>query len=161
MSTTQTPPQTIEPKLIVPFVNSVRSVLSSMAGVETTTDRPRLKTTGGPEYDYSGIISFSGSIVGTVVVSFHRDAAIKVVAAFAGCDVAPDTADFADAIGELANMIAGAAKKDLGSAASISVPSVVMGRGHIIGRPGDIPCVVVPCKTAFGDFAVEVSIKSV
>ncbi len=83
------------------------------------------------------------------------------MSAFACCEIEPDTADFADAIGELANMIAGAAKKDLGNLANISVPSVVMGKGHTICRPHDIPCLVIPCKTAVGDFAVEVSIKSV
>ncbi|MGN6507562.1 MAG: chemotaxis protein CheX [Tepidisphaeraceae bacterium] len=161
MSTAQPKKLEIDPKLIVPFVTSVRSVLATMAGMETTVERPRLKMDGATDYDYSGIIGFSGQIVGTVVVSFHREVAIKLVAAFAGMEIAPDTSDFADAIGELANMIAGAAKKDLGAVANISVPSVVMGKGHTICRPSDVPCLVVPCKTAVGEFAVEVSIKTV
>ncbi len=161
MSTVQAKKIELDPKLIVPFVNSVRNVLSTMAGVETTIERPRLKSLPSPEYDYSGIIGFSGKIVGTVVVSFHKDTAIKLVAAFAGCEMEPDTSDFADAIGELANMIAGAAKKDLGSAANISTPSVVMGKGahHFATErravSGD------SMQNAAGDFAVEVSIKSV
>jgi chemotaxis protein CheX len=150
-----------DPKLIVPFVNSVRSVLSTMAGMQTTVERPRMKSGNGPEHDYSGIISFSGSVIGTVVVSFGREAAIKLVQAFACCDVQPDTADFADAIGELANMIAGAAKKDLGNDSTISVPSVIMGKGHTVCRPSDIPCLVIPCKTDVGDFSVEVGLKSI
>jgi chemotaxis protein CheX len=158
---THTKKSAIDPKLIVPFVNSVRSVLATMAGFETTVQRPRVKTSPAPDYDYSGIIGFSGTIVGTVVVSFHRETAIKLVAAFAGGHVEPDTSDFADAVGELANMIAGAAKKDLGGAANITVPSVVMGKGHTISRPSDIPCLMVPCITSAGEFAIEVSIKSV
>jgi chemotaxis protein CheX len=151
----------LDPRIIVPFINSVRTVLSTMVGVETTVEKSRLKSSPAPDYDYSGIIGFSGTIVGTVVLSFHRDTAIKIVAAFAGADVEPDTTDFADAIGELANMIAGAAKKDLGGVANITVPSVVMGSGHTISRPSNIPCLVIPCTTSMGSFSVEVSIKSV
>jgi chemotaxis protein CheX len=150
----------IDARLMAPFVRSVRSVLATMAGVETAIGPMRLKESPSPEYDYSGIIGISGSIVGTVVVSFKRETAVKLVAAFAGAEVEPDTPDFADAIGELANMIAGAAKKDLGGDSSITVPSVISGRGHSVSRPKDVPCVVFPCSTAAGDFAVEVSIRS-
>jgi len=158
MSTTVTKAQ-IDARLIMPFVNSTRNVLQTMLGLATTIDRPRIKSVPAPEYDYSAIIGFSGQIVGVVVVSFRRETAIKMVNAFAGDEVEPDSSDFSDAIGELANMIAGAAKKDLGGVASISVPTVILGKGHIVARPSDIPCMVIPCKTEAGEFAVEISIK--
>jgi chemotaxis protein CheX len=161
MQAVQVKPAAIDPRMLAPFVNAVREVLKSTAGWESTVGRLRLKQTPGPEYDYSGIIAFSGTIVGTVVVSFTKDVAVKLIAAFVGCEIPPDTGDFADAVGELTNLIVGAAKTGFGVNATISVPSVVMGNGHIIARPGDIPCVVVPCKTAAGEFAVEVSIKTV
>lgn len=151
---------TIDPKFILPFVNSARHVLREAAGWESTIDKPRLKSPDGSEYDYSAIISFSDTIVGNAVVSFHRELAIQLINAFVGCEIAPDTADFADALGELANQIVGMAKVELGLKATISVPSVVMGRGHIIARPSGIPCVVVPCNTAQGQFAVEIAIKA-
>ncbi len=71
------------------------------------------------------------------------------------------TPDFADAVGELANMIAGGAKRHLGNLASITVPSVVIGSGHVIARLTDVPCIVIPCQTDAGSFAVEVSIKQI
>lgn len=151
----------IDTKLILPFINSVKSVLKMMLGVETKIERPRVKSVPGTEYDYSGIISFSGNIVGTVVLSCKKDTAIKLVERFAGSEVPPDTSDFADALGELTNMITGAAKKDLGAAASISVPTVIMGKGHMVARPSDVPCLVIPCVTELGEFAVEISIKTV
>ena len=161
MQATATKPMTINPKLIVPFVNSVRQVFSTMVSVPTTVKPPHLKSSQpGPSYDVSGIIGFSGEVVGSVVVSFERSAAIKLVAAFAGMEIAPESPDFADAIGELANMIAGSAKKDLGATASISVPSVIIGAGHTVARLSDVPCVVIPCTTPVGDFAVEVNVRT-
>ncbi|MGC3957494.1 MAG: chemotaxis protein CheX [Verrucomicrobiota bacterium] len=152
----------IDPKLIAPFVNSVRQVFATMVKVQTTLERPHLKSQPAPSYDVSGIIGFSGQITGSVVVSFQMQAATKLVEAFAGMALEPGTADFADAIGELANMIAGSAKKRPRRAlASISVPNVIIGPGHVIARLSDVPCIVIPCKTPVGDFAVEINIKHV
>jgi chemotaxis protein CheX len=151
--------QPINPRLIVPFVNSVRTVFSTMVPVAATIERPQLKAQPEPAYDVSGIIGFSGAIVGSVVVSFQSACAIKLVEAFAGTAFEVNTPDFCDAIGELANMIAGAAKKELGVVASITCPSVIIGAGHVIARLSDVPCVVIPVTTPFGSFAVEISIK--
>ncbi len=154
-------PQAINPKLIIPFVNSVRQVFSTMVRTQTTIERPHIKVSPGTMYDVSAIIGFSGDLVGSVVVSFQGSAAMKLVEAFAGVELEMYSADFADAVGELANMIAGSAKKDLGVSATITVPSVVIGPQHSIARLKDVPCLVVPCKTPMGDFAVEISIKQV
>jgi chemotaxis protein CheX len=158
---TEAPPKpvTINPKLIVPFVNSVRSVFATMVKVATQVQRPHIKTAPAPSYDVSSIIGFSGQIVGSVVVSFQREAAESLATAFAGTPLKLSDNDFADAIGELANMIAGGAKTQLGSLASISIPSVVIGSGHVIARLTDVPCIVIPCTTPVGNFAVEVNIK--
>jgi chemotaxis protein CheX len=160
-ATQQAPAATINPKMIVPFVDAIRGVFSTMVGVPTTVERPHVKTAPAPTYDVSSIIGFSGDVVGSVVVSFQQVAAEKLATAFAGAPIDPSSPDFADALGELANMIAGSAKKHLGAMASITVPSVVIGSGHTIARLSDVPCVVIPCKTAAGDFAVEVSVKQI
>lgn len=152
-------PVAINPKLIVPFVNSVRSVFTTMVKVKTEVERPKLKTQPAPSYDVSSIIGFSGHIVGSVVVSFQREAAESLATAFAGTPLKLTDADFPDAIGELANMIAGGAKTQLGALASITVPNVVIGSGHVIARLSDVPCIVIPCTTQVGNFAVEVNIK--
>jgi chemotaxis protein CheX len=154
-------PAAINPKLIVPFVNSARTVFSTMCNITATVQRPHVKGTPSTSYDVSGLIGFSGEVIGSVVVSFQRAAAIKIVSAFTGMDIQPESPDFADAIGELTNMIAGSAKKDLGCVASITVPSVVIGTGHVIARLSDVPCIVIPCSTPVGEFAVEVNIKQV
>jgi chemotaxis protein CheX len=130
-----------------------------MVKVKTTVEKPHLKTHPEPAYDVSGIIGFSGEIVGSVVVSFQGDCAAKLVEAFAGSPFQIGSADFADAVGELANMIAGAAKKELGAASGITCPNVIIGHGHTIARLSDVPCIVIPITTPVGALAVEVNIK--
>ena len=145
--------------LIVHFVTSIKEVLRTMAGVEVTIGSPALKKTPLTSYDVSGIIGFSGEFVGSMVLSFQQATAMAIVANFAGAPVPPDSPDFADAVGELANMIAGSAKTSFGGGTNISVPSIIMGVGHTIARLHDVPCLVIPCHTPAGDFAVEVNIK--
>jgi chemotaxis protein CheX len=160
---TQPPPQApmsgLSSKLIMPFVNSTMQVFTTMVKVQPQISKPSLKEDSGASYDVSGIIGFSGEIIGSVVVSFQMEAAQKLVSGLVGMDVDPTSTDFVDAIGELANMIAGSAKKDLGKKANIAIPTVIIGKNHMIGRLSGVPCVLIPCKTPVGDFAVEVNIK--
>lgn len=153
------PAQGISENFILPFMNAVTEVFKKMAGVTTTVDKPYLKTDAVAAYEVCGIIGFSGEISGSVVISFSDTAAEKLVEAFAGVKLALTDADFSDAIGELANMIVGSAKQHLGAVASISIPSVVIGKGYIVSNMRNVPCLVIPCNCTFGAFAVEVSIK--
>jgi len=151
----------IDPKLIVPAMNSVKAVFETMVKVAVQIERPTIKATPGVSYDVSGIIGLSGDLTGSIVLSFPTASATKLVSAFAGCELDPKSPEFPDAVGELANMIAGGAKKAFGFRANISTPNVVIGAGHKIARLSDVPCVVIPCKTAMGDFAVEINIKQI
>lgn len=161
---TLTPPaaaanESLNPKLIVPFVNSTRQVFATMVGVKTTISKPFLKQSLESTYEVCGVIGFSGEIVGSIIISFTNAAARALVKAFAGTDFEPGSPDFCDAIGELANMIAGSAKKDLGALASITVPTVIIGSKQTVAPLSGVPCIVIPCSTPVGDFAVEVNIK--
>jgi len=153
------PTPSLTTRLIVHFITSIQEVLGTMAHVTVTVGAPSLKKTPLPTYDVSGIIGFSGEFVGSMVLSFPQATAEALVSAFAGMPIAPDSPDFADAVGELANMIAGNAKTSFGGGTNISVPSIVLGSGHTIARLQDVPCMVIPCNTAVGGFAVEVNIK--
>ena len=65
-------------------------------------------------------------------------------------------------LGELANMIAGNAKKDMaGLNTYISVPTVIIGVNHRLGRHQLGPWVVLECHCALGDFAIEVCLLEV
>jgi chemotaxis protein CheX len=143
------------------FATSVREVFSTMLATTVTVGTPVRKTDPAPRHDISAVIGFSGNVVGSMVLSFDRSVASTIVQTFTGMPAAVDSQDFADAVGELANMVAGAAKKHFGTLASISLPSVILGAGHAVARLHDIPCIIIPCTTALGRFDIEVSIINV
>jgi chemotaxis protein CheX len=147
-------------KYINPFVSAVRNVFHTMLGVEVKIGKPYVKKEDTASADVSGIIGFSGDAAGCVVLSFPKLVAVRAASTFAGTDIGENHPDFADAVGELANMIAGNAKKDFeGVAISISLPSVVIGDSHRVSKSNTSPRLVVPCETSLGPFFLEVAMK--
>ncbi|MBN2063733.1 MAG: chemotaxis protein CheX [Sedimentisphaerales bacterium] len=151
----------INPTIIKAFVHSTKNVLSTMANTQCTIGKPYLKEKNTSHYDVSGIVGFTGEIIGSVVISFTSEMAIKLVEQFTGENYTADSDYFADAVGELSNMIAGNAKSEFGLTAGISIPSVIIGTNHSVARMSDVPCVVIPCETPYGKMAVEVNVKCV
>jgi chemotaxis protein CheX len=144
---------------IKPFIGSIQNVFSTMLQLPVTIKEPFVKTGSGTSYDVSGIIGMSGEVTGSVVLSFPQATAQRVVALFTGSDLSSNPTDFADAIGELVNMVSGGAKAGFaGKKVSISCPSVVIGASHVVARQTDAPTIVIPCETDCGHLAIEVTI---
>lgn len=150
----------IDVSYITAFVESISNVFSTMLAMQVEVQKPRIKQDFEPNYDVSGIIGLSGDVVGVVVLSFPTDVALGVAGQFTGMELEVESEDFADAIGELVNMVSGGAKaKFEGKQASISVPSVVVGKGHKVFRERGAPSIELPCKCAKGEFVLEVTLK--
>jgi len=142
------------------FLEATKAVFETMVKLPVTFEKPQLGT-GKQQYDVSGIIGFSGDVVGSVVVGFTNLAAVQIASVFAGSRLQVGTPDFADAIGELANMIAGGAKaKFVGQNVSIGCPSVVVAVSHQISSPSSAASICIFCNTAAGRFVIDVNIQS-
>ena len=153
------PNPTATSRIVTSFVKSVMEVLLTMAHVQVKVGKPFLKKDPLPTYDVSGVIGLSGKYVGSMVLSLQEATAEALVSAFAGMPIPAKSPDFPDAIGELANMIAGNAKTSFGEGTNISTPSIIMGAGHTVARLHDVPCIIIPCTTDHGAFALEVNLK--
>jgi len=144
---------------INPFIEAVKVVFTTMLEIDVTVGQPFVSQVL-PRYDVSGIIGMSGDVIGSIVLSFPAPVAEVVIGKFAGSACPVESADFADALGELVNMISGAAKaKFEGKKVSISTPSVVVGPGHTIARSSRDVCVSLPCKAYCGEFSIDVAIR--
>jgi len=147
----------VDVRYINPFIASVTDVFKTMLNTAVTIAKPQIKSLGQPSADVSGIIGYSGDAVGSVVLSFPAQVAMEVASRFCGCPVKLADADFSDAIGELANMVAGGAKSRFeGLKVAISLPNVIIGENHIVSRT-KTPQLVIPCQCQLGEFFVEVA----
>lgn len=147
-------------ELINPFLKATLSTFQTMVNTSPAPGTPYVKAEPGLAHDISGIIGLSGGAKGAVIISFPTKTALAAVSAFIGLNVTQVDADVTDAVGELANIIAGAAKADLaGLNVTISLPSVVVGQNHKVTTPKDIPSIVIPFNCNLGEFIVEVCIS--
>ena len=147
-------------KFINPFISSIKRVFETMVKVKVCIGKPVVRHDACASADVSGIIGFSGDAVGCVVLSFPKSVACSIASQFAGTEIDENHPDFADAVGELANMVAGGAKIDFeGMNISISLPSVVIGREHKISQSKLFPRVVVPCECELGAIFVEIGME--
>lgn len=147
---------------ITPFMTSIQNVFSTMFQLPVEIGEPSIKTDKNATHDVSGIIGVSGEMVGTIVLSMPKDAAVSIVALFTGTEMETDSDDFADAIGELVNMISGNAKAEFQrKGVMISCPSVVIGKDHRVSSASGTVCVKIPCQTDCGEVVLEVALREV
>lgn len=149
----------MDPAYITPFVGSISNVFETMLQLPVTVGTPSIKNSGAPSYDVSGIIGMTGDVEGTVVLSFPTSTAERAVTLFTGMELKADHEDFADAVGELVNMVSGGAKAQFtGKSVGISTPSVIIGSEHAVYGRKDMTTVEIPCSCDIGDFNVEVAL---
>jgi len=150
----------IDPSYIKPFVVAAKNVFETMIDVPFNLGKPTLKKGSDvPPHQISGIIGVSGTVCGSVVISMTHDIAFRLVSALIGETVSELDDDCTDAIGEIANMIAGNAKTDFPSSDNaISVPSVVVGK-HKVSYPTGVPVITIPCILDVGEMYIEVALK--
>ncbi len=149
---------------INPFIEATYSIIEAVAAVKVSMDKPlKIRQSNTVGYDVSGIIGLTGEATGSIALSFPKKTALNIVSDFIGEDVLGIDSDTMDAVGELTNMIAGRAKKlfaEKGIRMKISIPTVILGKGHTINTKKNIPSIEIPFKSEEGDFAILVSLKS-
>lgn len=142
------------------FIESVCNTFETMCRLPVTVGKPERKGNDGPITDVSSIIGFSGDAAGSVVLHFSFETAARIATNFAGIEITPQHPDFADALGELANIVAGGAKSQFqGLNISVSLPNVVVGSNHNVAASKTSPRIIIPCSTEAGAFHVEVGME--
>jgi chemotaxis protein CheX len=114
------------------FVESVRQYFRVVTRQEPQITSAFLATSELQGHDYNGIVSFSGSFNGHVIVSMPGQLLKELLVLQGENDLSQ--ANLLDAVGEIANTLGGNARKTLGSALHISVPVKLHGSAGIQAR---------------------------
>jgi chemotaxis protein CheX len=111
---------------------SVFEVFASMLGMAVTVVPPPIPLIGEGD-ERTAIVGYSGAMRGCCEVQLNEQAATAVATAMLGSPEGLDGDSLDDAVGEIANMIAGGWKDrvpDLSSLCAISPPTVITGRAY-------------------------------
>ena len=147
-------------QFINPFLESSTNLFREYLGIKVTNQPPRLLQDPYDLQEVSGIIGLAGDTSGAVVLSFSRETAMGIVGRFAGRTFTALSNEVLDGVGELVNIIAGNAKKDLASyRIAISIPGVIVGDSYRIRWPEGIPVIAIPFESDLGAFSVNVSLR--
>jgi CheY-specific phosphatase CheX len=87
----------------------------------------------------TSVVNIDGAWRGAVMMQFPSDLAVTVTAAIFQADTEPDQHDVGDALGELANMVAGNVKALLPEPCGISLPTVAFGPDYQLSVVGTEP----------------------
>lgn len=146
---------------INPFITATTETFQTMVRTKVVPGKIILVKGSNLQHDISGIIGLSGGAKGTITLSFPKLTALKTVSQFIGEKIVTMDEIVKDAVGELANIVAGAAKKDLSQfKISISLPTVVVGDGHEVQGGKEVIPLAVPFDSPLGNFSLIVSFKS-
>ena len=152
-------------EFINPFLISAKNVLETMCQVKVQALTPKLKEDTYSSGDITGIIGLaSKSTKGCMVLSFTESCILQIVTNMLYEDPKPAiNEETVDAVGELTNMISGGAKamlSELNQTFDLSTPTLIVGKGMEISYHTDLPTIVIPFTTEYGDFVVEANLGS-
>ena len=139
------------------FISSLDHTFRTMLECEVERGQAALKENFSPKYEVSGVIGLSGKAVGTVVVSLSKEGAMQAASHMLMSENTEINDDVVDAVGELTNMVAGAAKSQLAEyQLMVSLPNVITGLEHEVRFPSNVRPICVPFTTKWGPLALEV-----
>jgi len=102
------------------FVDSVTRYFAVTSRTPPLISAAYLGTDPVPRHEFNGIVSFSGRFSGQVIVSLPAMAVRELLLIQHETDLSES--NLLDAVGEIANTVAGNARQTLGSGLEISVP---------------------------------------
>lgn len=145
---------------INPFLKAVTNTFATMLSADAKRGELSLGDPKRRTYPISGLIGLSGKASGMVVINLSTEVALRAASALLMEEMTDVNDDVLDAVGELANVIAGQAKTDLEQyELSVGLPNVVTGEGHEVRFPSATPPLAVPFKTDFGPLRLEVGFE--
>jgi chemotaxis protein CheX len=146
-------------EFINPFIAAAGSVFSTMLGCTLVRGSLKLKDDHAPMYEVSGLIGLSGRCRGMVLFSAGRETSLGIAEILLGARPEELNGDVLDAIGEITNMIGGAAKSRLEEyRLNIGLPTVICGKLHSIKFPPEVSPIVIPFDSELGPVCIEVGL---
>jgi chemotaxis protein CheX len=146
--------------LTQPFIESTTSIFSMMLGWNLEIGEISRSNRFQSNHDISGVIGFSGSLRGSIVIGINQEVAFAAAAAFFGGTPTSIDSEVLDMVGELANMIGGNAKERMTTTGvALGLPMVISGKGHRISFDPIAQVVLIPFETPAGALTVEIAIR--
>jgi chemotaxis protein CheX len=129
------------PENLLLMDETVKEVFGMMLGIEIEAAGEIASTSEAVRHEQTAIVGFAGAMSGICEISIGTAGSLAITGAMlGGVEVDAGSESVCDAVGELCNMLAGGWKNRiplLGSACSLSVPTVIEGISYQVHRPAN------------------------
>jgi len=145
------------------ITDATTEIFETMIMLEISAGDPVVEKINNFKCSVSGVIGLAGTCKGILAIHLPDKVAMSITGSFLGMEVTEVDDDVTDAIGELANMVAGNIKMILdeaGKDVTLSIPSCVHGAEYTLDTAADCERVVVPFNLESGQFLVELQVKN-
>ena len=152
-----------ENQLINSLIKDVKDVFINMVGVEDLMHLPiHIDVTTHFKNSLTSMVGLAGNYNGLVSVHLPWPLAISFTSLMLGMEVTGINDDVNDAMGEIANMIAGSFKQHLskgGSDIQLSTPSIINGSDYLFSSGNNLENITLKFATDEEWFMVSLSIE--
>lgn len=152
-----------EDQLVRGLIKDVQDVFINMVGVEDLMHLPiQIDVTTHFKECLTAMVGLAGTYNGLVSIHIPWPLAISFTSLMLGMEVTEIDDDVNDAMGEIANMVAGSFKQHLskgGSDIQLSTPSVVNGGDYVVSSGSNLENITLKFATDDEWFMVSISIE--
>jgi chemotaxis protein CheX len=156
----------VDAQYLNPFIVAVKNVFKTMLSVDVAMGKPAVKTDYTTNADVTGLLPLSGGKTGFVRLSLSKNAALFIYKSLLFEEAPEINTDVLDAVGEVANIVAGQARNELKMAsldANIEAPVIIIGQGLERYPAVKLPLICLPLtfqadegqETISTDFAIS------
>lgn len=147
--------------LVGPFISSAELVLDTMLRSDCVAGQVQPVQPGHRMHTVTSVIGLSGGLAGAVSISIHAEGAFQILERMTGIE-ATDVDDFVrDAVGEIANMVAGQGKRELSQFhLKLGLPQVIVGADYCVYSPRWARHDWVPLQTDLGEIMLTIGFDS-
>jgi chemotaxis protein CheX len=144
------------------IIDATQEIFSSMIMLEIQPGEPFQREDSMLTNSISGLVGMAGSSRGLLAIHLSNSAALAITGAFLGMEPESIDGDVCDAVGELANMLAGNIKTVIdpsGSDIKLSIPSAVYGEEYTVDCLTNAQSITVPFTFSGCSFMVEMQVR--
>jgi chemotaxis protein CheX len=145
------------------IVEVTKEIFETMIMMDVTPGQPLAEHVSKFNCSLSAMVGFAGFKQGNLTIHTPEKVAIGITQSFLGTEIEEINEDVQDAMGELANMIAGSLKPAIsndGKNVELSLPSVVYGKEYTMIVVAKADWIIVPFTVSYGQFLVGLEFKN-
>jgi chemotaxis protein CheX len=145
------------------IVEVTKEIFEAMIMMDVTPGQPLTEHVSKFKCSLSAMVGFAGFKKGNLTIHAPEKVAIGLTQNFLGTEIEEINEDVQDAMGELANMIAGSLKPIIsneGKSIELSLPSVVYGKEYTMTVVSKADWIIVPFTVSHGQFLVGLEFKN-